>query len=276
MRSDWTSGTGRRRTGPARSSSGATASPPRYGLTVTASAPRRSKRATACRATVVPMSPRLPSRTTGRSDGRLARMRSSAANPSDPKASKKARFGLIAAATGAAASTSRRANRSTPRRSGENPSGRAAGSGSRPTHRTLPTDADRAASRSRYVIVMGPAPRRLPRSGSRSGRASAVASPAARPAGCTRPVATRRRGPDTWVRSIVSVTVQSGPDPPSLASLRSTIWPSMWRNAMASPAGDQTGAHDPPSVVTRSSSRPWAASRITTSLPKLLVRVAAM
>ena len=58
-RPGWTSGTGRRRTDPARSSSGAMASSPRYGLTVTASAPRASNRATAWRAAVEPMSPRL-------------------------------------------------------------------------------------------------------------------------------------------------------------------------------------------------------------------------
>jgi hypothetical protein len=61
-----------------------------------------------------------------------------------------------------------------------------------------------------------------------------------------------------------------------MAILRSTISPSMWRNAIASPAGDQTGAHERPSSVIRSSSRPWAASRMTTSLPNAVVLVATM
>ena len=52
-----------------RASSGAIASSPRYGLTVIASAPRPSNRATAWRAAVDPMSPRLASITTGRSAG---------------------------------------------------------------------------------------------------------------------------------------------------------------------------------------------------------------
>ena len=68
-RRGWTSGTGRRRTDPARSSSGAIASAPRYGLTVTASAPSTSKSATAWRAAVDPMSPRFASAMTGRSAG---------------------------------------------------------------------------------------------------------------------------------------------------------------------------------------------------------------
>ena len=132
-----------------RSSNGAIASAPRYGLTVTASAPRTSNRAVAWRAAVEPMSPRFASATTGRSAGRLARIRSRAAIPADPKASKNARFGLIAAATGPAASATSVANRSRPRRSRENPDGRPARSGSRPRHRTVPVADERAASRSR-------------------------------------------------------------------------------------------------------------------------------
>ena len=99
-----TSGTGRRRSGRSRSRSGSTPRSPRYGLTVTASAPSRSKSATAWRAAVDPMSPRLASATTGRSSGIAARRRSRAASPSAPNASKKARFGLTAAAYGPAAS----------------------------------------------------------------------------------------------------------------------------------------------------------------------------
>ena len=63
------SGTGRRRSD--RRARAAARSPraPRYGLTVTASAPRPSNSATAWRAAVEPMSPRLASATTGMSAG---------------------------------------------------------------------------------------------------------------------------------------------------------------------------------------------------------------
>jgi hypothetical protein len=64
--------------------------------------------------------------------------------------------------------------------------------------------------------------------------------------------------------------------PSRTAILRSTIWPSMWKNAIASPFGDQVGAHEAPSVVRRRSSRPRTASRMTTSDPNALIRVAAM
>ena len=40
---------------------------------------------------------------------------------------------------------------------------------------------------------------------------------------------------------MTSLTVQFGASPSSRISLRSTIWPWMWRNAIASPIGDQTG-----------------------------------
>ena len=114
-----------------------------------ASAPSTSNRATAWRAAVEPMSPRFASATTGIAPGTAARIRSSAAIPGAPNASKKARFGLIAAAYGPAASTSSRQNRSIPATVAGKPAGRAAGSGSSPRHRTLPTAALRAASRSR-------------------------------------------------------------------------------------------------------------------------------
>ena len=125
------------------------ASSPRYGLTVTASAPRTSNSAVAWRAAVDPMSPRFASATNGTSGGTSDRIRSSAASPADPCASKKARLGLIAAATGSVASMIRRANRSTPASVAGKPSGSASGSGSTPTHRTVPVAALRAASRSR-------------------------------------------------------------------------------------------------------------------------------
>ena len=78
--------------------SGSTASDPTYGFTVIASQPSTSKRAVAWRAAVVPMSPRLASPTKTTPAGTLARSRSRAAMPADPKASKKARFGLTAEA----------------------------------------------------------------------------------------------------------------------------------------------------------------------------------
>ena len=124
---------------------------PRYGLTVTASAPRRSNRATAWRAAVEPMSPRFASATTGRSAGMPARIRSRAAIPADPNASKNARFGLIAAAYGPAASTTSVANRSTPGEvAARTRRAAVAGSGSRPEAQdACRSQPDRAASRSR-------------------------------------------------------------------------------------------------------------------------------
>ena len=50
----------------------------------------------------------------------------------------------------------------------------------------------------------------------------------------------------------------------------------MWRYATESPAGDQTGAHEWPSLVTRSTSAPVFAFRITTSVPNEVVLVAAI
>ena len=51
--------------------------------------------------------------------------------------------------------------------------------------------------------------------------------------------------------------------------------PSRWRNATASPAGDQTGEKEWASSVTRRTSLP-AASRIATSVPNASVFVAAI
>ena len=83
---------------------------------MTASQPSPSNRAAACRAAVVPMSPRLPSTTKTISAGTLDRSLSSAASPADPNASKKAMFGLTADAWGMAASRSISQKRSTPAR----------------------------------------------------------------------------------------------------------------------------------------------------------------
>jgi hypothetical protein len=56
--------------------------------------------------------------------------------------------------------------------------------------------------------------------------------------------------------------------------IRSVIIPSRRRNAIASPFGDQTGENECLSFVSRSSSAPLWASRMTTSVPKLSVLVA--
>src|SRR5664280_3592699 len=135
--------------------SGSIASDPRYGFAVTASKPRMSYKATAWRAAVEPMSPRLASATNGTSDGTRPRIRSKTAIPADPNASKKARLGFTAAAYGKAASSSTSQNRSMPKRFGAKPSGSAAGEGSTPRQRTEPTIRVRAARRSRYVLMVG-------------------------------------------------------------------------------------------------------------------------
>ena len=96
------------------------------------------------------------------------------------------------------------------------------------------------------------------------------------------PGATYQSGRDTpsspalSVRPTVSFTVHAGPPPSSWAIWRSTTWPATRRYAIWSPAGDHAGAQLRPSLVTRSSSAPLAASRMTTSVPIALVRVAAM
>src|SRR5262249_49856305 len=82
--------------------------------------------------------------------------------------------------------------------------------------------------------------------------------------------------PDTSVRSIVSGIVQFGPVPSSLAHLRSAVCPTRGREGIPAPPGDPDGAHDAPSSVTRMSSLPLLAFRITTSVPSVVVLVAAM
>jgi hypothetical protein len=81
--------------------------------------------------------------------------------------------------------------------------------------------------------------------------------------------------PDTCVSATVSPTVHAGPGPVSWTIRRSTIPLSMWRKAIASPRGDQTGAQDRLSSLSRASSDPFEASRITTSVPSPSVFVAA-
>ena len=57
---------------------------------------------------------------------------------------------------------------------------------------------------------------------------------------------------------------------------QSTTWPETCRNATWSPAGDHAGAQLSPSLVRRRTSAPVVALRMTTSVPKALVLVAAM
>ena len=182
---------------------------------------------------------------------------------------------MTAAAYGPAASTMRSANRSTPATSAEKP----ARQGGRVGVEAEAQDASRRRPS---------APRAARgRSRSRGGRAARARRPALTRrgrgrrrqligAGRTSRAATRRRARTPRSGRSMSLTVQSGRCPSSRTSSRSTIWPWMWRNAIASPTGDQTGAQDAPSLVSRRSSRPLDASRMTTSLPKLLVLVAAM
>lgn len=72
-----------------------------------------------------------------------------------------------------------------------------------------------------------------------------------------------------------SPAVQSGPVPVSGTRYRSTTPNATRKNATASPFGDHTGLNEFSSWVTRSSSAPVFASRMTTSVPKVLVLVAA-
>ena len=212
-------------------------SAPRYGLTVTASAPRPSNRAIAWRAAVDPMSARLASITTGRSDGTADRSRSRAASPAEPNASKNARFGFTAATNGSRRLDDEGAERldavdvaAEPGWQRRRDPGRA-----RDTARCRsPCSAKRAA---RGTAV---APARTRRRSRRSG-------PATRGRGGDR----RWRGqlverdephgreapssPETTVRSIVSLTRNAGAVPVRFTIRRSTIWPWTCRNAMASP-----------------------------------------
>ena len=183
---------------------------------------------------------------------------------------------MIAAANGPAASTMSRTNRSTPGQVGRE-------AVRQPGRVRVEAEAQDAADRRRSAppAARGRSPslRRGGRAAARSGALDTgvgVGSPGAGRPGRTSPGRDSPSRPDTSVRAMTSSTVQSGAAPSSRTSLRSTIWPRMWRNAIASPTGDQTGAHDAPSLVRRSSSRPLAASRMTTSLPKLLCLVAAM
>ena len=78
------------------------------------------------------------------------------------------------------------------------------------------------------------------------------------------------------VRSSVSLTVQLGAVPSSWAMRRSMTWPATCRYATWSPRGDHVGAQLLPSSVSRASSAPLAALRITMSVPYAEVFVAAM
>ena len=210
--------------------SGATASEPRYGLTVTASAPRPSNSATAWRAAVRADVATLRvghdrARRTGSSRG-SARGRP---GPADPYASKNARFGLTAAAYGAAASTMSRANASMPAEVAAEP-GRQAG-GVR-VEAEAQDGADGGATARRVVRGSRPSRgagrRRRPRPARSATGRGAAAVGRDEPVRPRRAVQARDRG-----QAFVSPTVQFGALPSSLAIWRSTIWPSMWKNAIA-------------------------------------------
>ena len=105
--------------------------------------------ATAWRAAVVPMSPRLAS-VDHREVGRQARPDPfEGGDAGRPERLEEREVGLDGRRVRAGGVDESAANASTPPTSAANPAGSAAGSGSRPRHRTLPTAADRAASRSR-------------------------------------------------------------------------------------------------------------------------------
>jgi dipeptidyl aminopeptidase/acylaminoacyl peptidase len=73
----------------------------------------------------------------------------------------------------------------------------------------------------------------------------------------------------------IADTAQRPLDGSSFAIRRSTLVPVRWRNATASPAGDQTGENDSPSSVTRRTSVP-AESRIAMFVSNASVFVAAI
>ncbi len=79
-----------------------------------------------------------------------------------------------------------------------------------------------------------------------------------------------------WVTSGIWAVFQVGPSPLSPIILRSTMRPSMFMYTIESPFGDQTGAHERPSLVRRRTSVPLFASRIATSVPSELVLVTAI
>ena len=145
-----TSGRARRRTGPSARAAARSPRCPRYGLTVTASAPEAIEQghglAGRGRADVAALRvgderevvrQRGPDPLEGRDAGRAERL-------------EEREVGFDGRGVRACGLDEQR--RRTPRHratSGENPAGSPAGSGSIPRHRTLPTAADRAASRSR-------------------------------------------------------------------------------------------------------------------------------
>src|SRR4029077_4895635 len=134
-------------------------------------------------------------------------------------------FALIARAWGAAASTTSVANRSTPARSREKPSGSVAGSGSRPRHRTVPVAAERAARPPREGPGRGPAASTRAREvgagpwagaleladglGVATGVGAGVGTGSSL-AGMTQSGRDVPSRPDTSVRGLVSVNVQTG------------------------------------------------------------------
>ena len=167
-------------------------------------------------------------------------------------ASKNARFGLTAAACGSGRLEQQPRERldAGERRPGS-PAGRAVGSGSMPRHRHRPR---RRGPRGEPLEVGGVTSRA--RTGS---PASGTARASGRRGAGPRARTSRLRGAvEAGVRGQVERLLRpstSGPLPSSWASRRSTIWPAMWRKAIASPAGDHVGAQLTPSSVSRSELR---------------------
>ena len=126
------------------------ASPPRYGLTVTASAPSPSNSATAWRAAVVPMSPRFASATTGRSAGSDSADPLEGRQPGRPERLEEGEVRLDRRRERSGGlGDQRREALDAGAGPARNPAGSAVGSGSSPRHRTVSVAAERAARRSR-------------------------------------------------------------------------------------------------------------------------------
>ncbi len=242
---------------------------------MTASAPRTSNSATACRAAVEPMSPRFASAITGTSDGIDARSRSRAAIPADPNASKNARFGLTAAAYGSGRFEDERREPLQP--------GDALGEplGDRRRVR-VETEAEHRPGRARARAETLEVRSRSPAAVQGEGLAAGVDPP---PDGLSR---REQRGRDVPVGS--RCRVEPGHlgqvdrlGRPSRPARCHRAWPAAGRRSARRCAGTRwrrrpatrMGAHDASSSVTRSSSLPLPALRMTTSVPSAFVRVAA-
>ena len=171
----------------ARARSGAIASSPRYGLTVTASAASASNSAVACRAAVDPMSPRFASAMTGTRPGSARAEAFEGGHPRRPEGLEEREVGLDRRRV-RQGRLERGARRTARRRQGHGRTPRAVPRGRDRARGRGPSSsaAERAASRSRYAAVTV------------RGDGDAVAGrrggPATPPPGCTSQARTRRPG----------------------------------------------------------------------------------